>query len=217
MSKTIIIISTVIFALSFITIDSSNGFSENWDRIVLAGIASFDIPPTMEIKRGVNGLKSNDGKTFTYNGANVIAQQKGLNNKEEQSLKKYARILVETEYGSPGQFMSLNFDVASYSQAEISEISEMLKQQMTAGLDKNNIKILSWYPLKMERINGMSTIHISYKRQLTNKPPVMVHIYSFHNYDRLLKLTLSYRLEESAMWASDFEKVLKSFRILSKK
>ncbi len=216
MSKSIIILS-VIFALSFSTIDTSNVISENWNRIVLAGIASFDMPPTMEIKRGGYGVKSNDGRTVTYNEAKIIAQQKGLNNKEEQSLKKYARIMVETEYGSPGKFMSLNFDVAGYSQAEINEISEMLKQQMIAAQAKVNVKILTWYPLKMETINGMSTIHMSYKRQLTNRPPVIVHIYSFHNYDRMHKLTLSYRQEESAMWASDFDKILKSFRILSKK
>jgi hypothetical protein len=66
---------------------------------------------------------------------------------------------------------------------------------------------------EVEKINGVSCIHIGYKRQLHDKPFVLVHIYYFHNNDRVHALTLSYRLSEVDYWREDFAKILKSFRI----
>ncbi|MDR1346951.1 MAG: hypothetical protein LBJ63_00755 [Prevotellaceae bacterium] len=76
-----------------------------------------------------------------------------------------------------------------------------------------NIKIIEWYHLKIEVINGMSCIHISYQRQLKDNAFVLVQTYIFHNYDRMHSLTLSYRLSEENYWKSDFTKILNNFRI----
>jgi uncharacterized protein Usg len=86
-------------------------------------------------------------------------------------------------------------------------------QQTQQSFRGTGLKLVEWYPLKMEKINGMSCIHISYKRQLQDSPFVLVHTYIFHNNDRGHTFTLSYRLSEIEYWQSDFDAILKSFRI----
>ena len=65
----------------------------------------------------------------------------------------------------------------------------------------------------LQNFNGMSCIHIYYKRQFQNEPIVLVHIYYFQNYDRMHSLTLSYRISEADYWKNDFATILKSFRL----
>ena len=54
---------------------------------------------------------------------------------------------------------------------------------------------------------------MSYKRQLQDKPFVLVNIYQFHNNDRMHTLILSYRVSECTEWKPTFENILKSYRI----
>lgn len=185
-----------------------------WERIFIKNVGSFDLPPTMEVQNGkykefIDELKKIKG----YDATQITAQQKGLNEFGRKGFEKYARVMVETTFGSPGDFEKLNFNIAEYSQAEISELNSTYKQQFQQSFIGTGLKIVEWYPLKLEELNGMSCIHLSYKRQLQDKPYVLVHIYYFHNNDRMHSLTLSYRISEIAYWKSDYSTILKSFRI----
>ena len=123
--------------------------------------------------------------------------------------------MVETTFGSTGDFEKLNFNAAKYTQADINELNSTYKKQTQQNFLLTSLKLIEWHPLKIEKINGMSCLHISYKRQLQNKPYVLVHIYLFHNNDRMHIFTLSYRISETNYWKSDYVTILKSFRINS--
>ena len=185
-----------------------------WERIYIKNVGSFDLPPTMEVQKGkykefVDEIKKIKG----FDATQLTAQQKGLNEFGKEGFEKYARVMVETTFGSVGDFEKLNFNIATYTQADISELNTTYKQQIQQSFIGTGLKLIEWYPLKLEKVNGMSCIHISYKRQLQDKPFVLVHIYYFHNNDRMHSLTLSYRLSEVDYWKSDYATILKSFRI----
>ena len=190
-----------------------------WDRIYIENIGSVDLPPTMELQKGSfkefvdNKLKSQDIPVDPYR---LVAQQKGVN-ASKADFKKYARVIVETKMGSPGSYDKINFNINTYSKTDIVELDKMFKETMLQEFlqikDMGQQRLIEWYPTKVEIINGMSCIHVSYTRQLGNNPIVLVNMFLFQNNDRLHTLTLSYRLSESNYWEEDFVNILKSFRI----
>lgn len=185
-----------------------------WERVYIKNVGSFDLPPTMEIQKGkykefVDEIKKIKG----FDASQLTAQQKGLNEFGKEGFEKYARVMVETTIGSVGDFEKLNFNITQYTQADILDLSSTYKQQIQQSFLGTGLKLIEWYPLKIEKVNGMSCIHISYRRQLQDKPLVLVHMYIFHNNDRMHTFTLSYRISEVDYWKSDYATVLKSFRI----
>lgn len=185
-----------------------------WEKIYIKNVGSFDLPPTMEVQKGkykefVDEVKKIKG----YDASQLTAQQKGLNEIGKEGFEKYARIIVETTFGSAGDFEKYNFNITEITQTDITELNSIYKQQIQKSFLGTGLKLIDWYPLKAEKVNGVSCIHISYKRQLQDKPFVLVHIYYFHNNDRMHSLTLSYRLTEADYWKADYATILKSFRI----
>jgi hypothetical protein len=183
--------------------------ADGWERIYIKDAGSFDIPPTMEIQNdSYQELVEKMGYV-----SQITAQQKGLNALDPDSLQKYARVMFNTELGNPGDFLNIDFNIFEITKSELDELNKMFRQQTTQGFQGTELKLREWIPLKAEKINGMSCIHISYIRQLNNNPSVLVNMYLFHNNDRIHKLTLSYRTTEEDYWKNDFENILKSFRI----
>lgn len=216
MKKTtfLILFSVLLIQSSFGQVSSPPPLPTGWERIYIKNIGSFDLPPIMEIQAGKFKQMQNEiYKRMEYDVPQLVAQQKGLNEFDKEGFEKYARVMVETTFGSPGDFEKFNFNIAEITQADITELNKIYKQQTQQSFLGTGLKLTEWYPLKVEKVNGVSCIHISYKRQLQDKPFVLVHIYYFHNNDRMHNLTLSYRLSEADYWKSDFATILKSFRI----
>jgi hypothetical protein len=188
-----------------------------WERITIENIGSFDMPPTMELQGGayqtikrnlVGNILKMRQSTFQ-----IIVQQKGLNNFSGEGFSRYARIMFKTETGSSDPELVLDFDTRSIPQSDISGLSDLYKGAAQLEFSNTGLKLLEWYPLQVEKINGMTCIHTSYKRQLDNNEPVIVHHYQFFNYDYDHTFMLSYRLNEKDYWENDFGKVLNSLRI----
>ena len=187
---------------------------KDWERVYIKDIGNFDLPPTMEVQKGkykkyVDSYRNLIGFETTK----LTAQQKGLNELSLSGHEKYARVMIETAFGNKGDYEKLNFNTTNHSHADISKLNSTFKQQIQQGFQGTGLKLIEWYPVTVKKINGVSCFHVSYKRQLQNNPIVLVNIYYFHNNDRMYALTLSYRVSESDYWKSDFEKILKSFRI----
>lgn len=213
-SLTLSVITFLLVSISYSQTKPLPNLPTNWERVYIKNIGSFDLPPTMEIQKGkYREFIDYANKINGYDATKITAQQKGLNELGTGGFEKYARVMVETAFGSPGDFEKLDFNIYEYTQGDINELNGIFKQQFQESCIGTGLKIIEWYPLKMEKVNGMSCIHVSYKRQLRDQPYVLVHMYMFHNYDRMYKVTLSYRLSESSYWKSDYAKVLSSFRI----
>jgi curved DNA-binding protein CbpA len=194
---------------------------EDWKRIYIDGIGTIDIPPTMEVQSGIYkeiidplkpelvksmGIKSNPNY-------DIIIQQKGLNDLESTGFQKYARVMINTDIGNIGDFDTLYFNINEYTATDVKEVNDLFQSSVKSSMAGTGLKIINWFPLRLENVNGMSCIHISYTRQLNNNPMVFVNIYKFQNVDRMYTLTLSYRQSEEEYWSNDYEIILNSFRI----
>lgn len=210
----LILFSVLLIQSCFGQISSPPPLTAGWERIYIKNVGSFDLPPTMEVQKGkYKEFNDEVRKIKGFDATQITAQQKGLNEFGKEGFEKYARVMLETAFGSTGDFEKLNFSISEYTQADIAELNTIYKQQLQQSFYGTGLKLIEWYPLKLEKVNGMSCIHISYKRQLQDKPFVLVHIYYFHNNDRMHNLTLSYRLSEADFWKANFATILKSFRI----
>ncbi len=216
MKKTsfLILFSFLLIQSSFEQVSSPPPLLPGWERIYIKNVGSIDLPPTMEVQKGkYKEFVDEITKIKGFDASQLTAQQKGLNEFKKEGFEKYARVMVQTIFGSPGDFKKFNFNLAEITQADIAELNKIYKQQIQQIFLGTGLKLIEWYPLKVEKVNGVSCIHISYKRQLQDMPFVLVHIYYFHNNDRMHILTLSYRLSEADYWKADFATILKSFRI----
>jgi hypothetical protein len=221
-SKILFIIIFLYYSINLLDAQSAPlpKLNDNWERIIIENVGSFDIPPTMELQDGpyklfknmlINTLKMNQ---LTFQ---IVIQQKGLNNFSNDGFSRYARVMFKTETGSKDNELILNMDISQFSKDDISGLNDMYKGATQLEFSSTGMKLLVWYPLKVERINGMSCIHISYKRQIGNNQPVIVHNYHFFNYDYDHSFILSYREIEKEYWENDFKIILNSLRIKSRK
>lgn len=185
-----------------------------WERIYVKNVGTFDLPASMEIQAGKYKKIMNDVyRQMEYDAPEIVAQQKGLNGMSKDGFEKYARVMLETQIGSFGDFEKLNFKFTQYTASDINELSLEFRRQVEGIFMGTSLQLMEWFPLRFENINDMSCIHISYIRRLSDNPPVLVHVYYFHNNDRMHTLTLSYRLSESNYWKADYNNILASLRI----
>jgi hypothetical protein len=189
-----------------------------WERIYISNVGSFDLPSTMEIQAGKYKQAMNAYyKRMEYETPDLVAQQKKLNEYNKNAFEKYARVMIQTTIGKAGDYEKLNFNISAYGLSDITELNSTFKQQIKESFVGTGLVLVEWYPLKVEKVNGMSCIHISYTRRLQDNPLVLVHIFYFHNNDRMHTFTLSYRISEADYWKTDYATILKSFRITNNK
>ena len=175
---------------------------EGWQRIELSTIGSIDIPKTLKVEATI--FSPADKKVIT-------AQNNGLIEIRPIDPNKYARVMIESIKGNTGDYGTLFSDISTITKQEISELNIKFRQFFEVGDEW--LKVVEWYPLKVEKINEMSCIHLNYKRQLKNNPIVLVHMYIFDNSDSRYNITLSYRLSEANFWEPDFKQIISSFRV----
>ncbi len=191
-----------------------------WQNVSIPEICSYQIPPTVEIQKGtykqINEKFLGKMLEIAISPDCVVAQPKGINSFDPQALKRYCRIIVETERGACGEYEALDAPF-TVSPAELREVDAMLKQQMkqTAALSTAKgmkMKLLSWQPAKIVNVNGATALRTTYTRSMNDAPPVLVNMYMIQNNDRMHTITISYRVAEKNIWAADLGKVINTFK-----
>ena len=191
----------------------------NWTRIEIENVGTIDLSPKLEIQAGEYKeikLKIKDKAQevlgYKFSEPTLILQPKGINQFSDESLQKYCRVMIETIDGEAGEFPKINEKIILTSQ-EIIELDKEFKNQIPQAFANTPLRLIEWFPVKIDEINGMSCIHTSYTRQFRDQPFVMVDMYRFFNYDRIHSLTISYRILEKDYWIPTLIKTLNSFRI----
>jgi hypothetical protein len=189
-----------------------------WERIYVRNVGFIDMPSNMEVQSGTyQEIMNSYYNRLEIDAPQLVFQQKGLNSTSNSSFQKYGRVILETQIGSYGDFQPLSFNISTVTASEISELNQTFKQKTTSDLTSIGHTLIEWYPLKVKKVNGLPCIHVSYKRQLGTNPIVLVNYYIFQNNDRMHSLTLSYRVSETSIWKTDFDRILSSFRITNVK
>lgn len=210
----------VAITFSFLGPLESSAQDRRWQTVSIPGICTFQIPPTMEIQKGTYKVLSDifRGQVLETlpSESRAVAQPKGINSFSAEALELYARVIVDTERGSRGEYEALDAPLA-VSGAELREFDAALKQgvmQASSQSSRKGVKtrVLSWAPLRIERLNGVDALCNSYTRSMNDGPPAIVYRYLIQNNDSLHTITVSYRLSEKKLWASDLAKVAGTFK-----
>jgi hypothetical protein len=129
--------------------------------------------------------------------------------------------LVSYQKGATDDFIRWN-DNITYSQAEYNEVNKTFKDNLLAELNKAkqmgmNMELLNISDIKIAKnVNKFVYIEQQYERKGL-KGNVKVIDYYLHNNDEMVKLTVSYRISESNLWQSDFDKIIDTFSFTTKK
>ena len=183
----------------------------DFQKIEIPGVGSIVIHQDME----VNDLMDNDElRNLTFKRMNIDPESMSRTIRnlvvKQKGLSQYARIMVETIPGKPGDFYKLDYRI---SDVELRELEQEFKSTFESQLPNVGIKILQWYPFQIEYINGLPALTFSFKRQLNQNPPVYAKYYIFYNNDQAIRLTTSYRLSEAHQWADKIKMSIQHFSI----
>ena len=186
---------------------------KEWIKFKITDLGHIYIPPDMEVQKGE--YKKLQDKIYEIAGidySGIVFQQKGLNKMEPESFKTYARVIITTEIDEPGAYDKITTPII-LTESELLELNDEFEKGFKKMAEEDNMKITKWYPLEIYTSNDMHAILVQYDRQLGNNPEVFFQLFQFQNYDRLHRLTLSYRIEDEEKWKPIFENVLKGFKI----
>lgn len=196
---------------------------------------SFSVPNTMElrdensfmslgkeiIKDEIQSIKKIDVGDF-----NFVFQPEGTDDvqnsdNQKKALALYSRVLVSYQKGETDDFIRWN-DNITYSQEEYNEVNKTFKDNLLAELNKAkqmgmNMELLNISDIKIAKnANKFVYIEQQYERKGLNGN-VKVIDYYLHNNDEMVKLTISYRISESNLWKTDFDKIINTFSFTTKK
>ena len=175
----------------------------------LNDVGYITIPEEMELQEGIYKKMAEEYiklYNFEISENRVVFQQKGLNKFNQKGFQSYARIIIETEYGD------FDKDIFMTSQ-ELKEANTIMRNSVYQNFKNTNLKLISWYGTSVTSINGKSALKVSYLRQLSSNPYVIVNMYIIPNGSKKHIITLSYRQNEEKIWKPIYSKVLKSIKI----
>ncbi len=175
----------------------------------LNDVGYITIPEEMELQEGIYKKMVEENiklYNFEISENRVVFQQKGLNKFNQKGFQSYARIIIETEYGD------FDKDIFMTSQ-ELKEANTIMRNSVYQNFKNTNLKLISWYGTSVTSINGKSALKVSYLRQLSSNPYVIVNMYIIPNGSKKHIITLSYRQNEEKIWKPIYSKVLKSIKI----
>jgi hypothetical protein len=193
--------------------------SQNWKTYVLTGIGKISIPPTLELRDENSLVQKIYDHTInqiekTYNiefpPATMTFQPVGLNLNGKS--ENYSRIILTTSKSKKNEYPESRY-LFTIGETEKNKLEEFFKTETVNSLRKINIEVLKWFKPEIININGISAYKMSYNRRLGSNPVVYVEVYKIFNNDMSIDLTLSYRVEESEIWSSDFSQVIKKLYI----
>ncbi|MBK7392714.1 MAG: hypothetical protein IPI64_05345 [Chloracidobacterium sp.] len=180
-------------------------------------VGTIRIPVTMKLQGGVYKEISEalakdllTKKGYDVTGDEVIFQQKGLN--EAKGDYSYARVMIGTDHGSPGEYERITAKLKATPE-ELSFLNSTIKKGLIESFDGLGGKLIRWDGVSIVLVGGRTALKTAYVRQIDTKPSVYVEMYQFQNYDRIHRLTISYRQNDATLWKADLEKTKNSFSI----
>ena len=191
-----------------------------WQTVSIPNLGTFQIPPSMEIQAGTYKEASDAIQRkiqIPINDDRVVIQQKRLNEYNKKAFQSYTRILVETDYGQSGEYENITTHIDA-SKQELQALDTTFRKEMEESFSKISsttpisTKLLSWTPVSIVQINGISMIKLQYTRSMNNGPSVLVNLFLVQNNDRMHRITVSYRQSDANLWKNDLDKVIYTFK-----
>ena len=180
---------------------------ESWTKYIIDnGAFSISVPNTVELRNDYDEYsKLLKGIGIAYNLDAVIFQQKGLSAKSPDAYKQYCRIMIQHIVGNKGDFLL-------YNQTEKidNETKEFFRGIVDAELGGS--RALEEPTYKWIDINGTKAVEIKYRRSGTDNNTTACTLYILFNDDEAVKMIVSFREKDKALWLPDFDNIIKTFK-----
>ena len=180
-----------------------------WTNYIIANSLYLSVPNTVELRRKddiyTQALENNGwyGQKIDLN--NVVFQQKGLGNAENEAFNTYCRIMIAFNQYSKGSF-PISTEQTTLDEETISGFQEQ------AVKNAGNFEVLGKPSVKWVKINDSYAIEVKYVRMGVEGHRTCVSTYNFYNDDKFAQITLSYKEADKDKWENDFERVIKTFK-----
>lgn len=180
-----------------------------WKNYLIANSFYLSVPNTVELREKddiyTQATKNNDwyGQKIDLN--NVVFQQKGLSNVENEAFKTYCRIMIAFDKRNKGSF-PISTDKTKLDEETISAF------QAQAVKSAGDFKVLGKPSVKWVKFDKTYAIEVKYVRTGAEGHRTCVSTYNFYNDDKFAQITLSYREADKDKWKKDFENVVKTFK-----
>ncbi len=195
---------------------------DGWTQVEIPGLVVMDIPPTIELQKGAyKALKETMAKivlNLDLRSQSLTFQQSGLNDFEEDSTRRYARIILKNYYDKDSTYDLADADMTPEAMKfieddEYKNLKKGFEQANRVGVSG---KLIKWYPVKKVRLSGMTGYRIAFLRQQRDNPPVYVEEYKIGNGHYLHSITFSYRQNEESFWKDDYNEIKKRIKFTRK-
>ena len=181
----------------------------NWNKYIIGKSCVISLPPTVELRNKddeyTKQLKNIRWNGYKINDKNVVFQQKGLSANLKSAYNTYCRVIVNIQKGNPGDFLHKN-EFEKLNLDDIHDFQDLAKQN-SSGYEIIGNPTVRW--IRIEDIYGIET---KYVRKGENNLHTCVSSYYFFDHDEMINIILSYRKEDSKMWAEDFSNIVKTFK-----
>lgn len=200
------------------------GRPDGWTQIEIPGFVTVDTPPTIELQKGAYKVFKEAMAKVSLNldlrDQALTFQQAGLNDLEEGSTRRYARIIFKSFFDKNGDFdfpeEELTPDALKFiEEEEYTKLKKSIEQMKRSGLGAP--KLIKWYPVQKAKLGGLSGYRIAYLRQQKTNPPVFVEEYKLGCGRYLHTVTFSYRQSEESFWKSDYAEIKRRIKFNKKK
>ena len=189
----------------------------NLEIIDLEDLGLIAIPQTLEVREEGSSMdmlsKSFSGTFNEMLGSNIpehklVIQQAGLSGGTKESSSTYARVIIDVRKVKEGEVPSRN-DRINLTQKDLNMLKtsafppEATLKSMNCSAEERTVEEVY--------INKMNSIKLTYLRRCGNFPDTYVEQYKFFNYNEVVEITLSYRVNDSDIWKEDFSRIIDTF------
>ena len=190
------------------------GCPDGWTLVEIPGFISVDIPPTMELQKGLYKEKKKKMAKITLDldmrDQALTFQQAGLNEGDEDASRRYARIIFKS---FPNNNRAVDLSDAKLTIEALKRIEDIEYDNVKKGFAQiqrvgfDGPKLLRWYPIQKVSLDGLSGYRIALLLQQKPSSPVYLEEYKLDCGKRIHTITFSYRQSEESFWKEDYDTI----------
>lgn len=184
----------------------------SWTQYSINGIFELAVPSTVELRSQLerNTYRQQDKKVLIVSDK-VIFQQRGLRKALENSGNidsNYCRIMIQYWSAQAGTFPRSN-EIVELDYETMQDLRKMVMREFELNPQQ---KLLEGPTYKLIDVNGQKAIEVKYRRSGNKNYTTACTFYLLFNYDKMTRITISYREQNKDKWLPDLNNVIRTFK-----
>ena len=207
------IIAFIFIAMSLM----SSAYAQEWTSYNFQNLYSISIPSTLELRRdndvytqALNKIQeSMPNVRITSPQNEIVFQQTGLSTNRAIYRSLYCRVLIDY-YQCKDELLPCKGDTLELDEDFFMDTILAVNEENKVLGGGQVLKVLSAGAVTLAESPASELIYI--REGMNGNSPVVVATYNIFNYDEYVRLTLSFRQNETELWEEDFKRIRDSFK-----